>query len=328
MLDLDSSDDYTQALKILRDDEYNLLATSFPTGDDDTRRNEAWQFGVRLKRLIHAKSSMFTEITKMNTVDISKDLYAPQSQFRGLILELKKLVDQIQHCIDIEHPFESFSEDRCWLIPLSEESNQATLNIKTLKLTDSAGYKIQVSVLMLLEKLANAKDFDSMERLGETDDSGKVVAQRYKGKARADALYASHLCEPAHHELGDHARCYNPAHLVAETSSQNNRRKNCVGVVKLDDGTPEGKLLNMCPHGSFVKGQWINRCLGQRYPLGFDMALTAPQSAYHAPGESRRPPEKIKGKVKGEKKQPSPDPTNAPGAPPVSAALPASRDFF
>ena len=274
MLEQDASNDYTEALKILSANNH-WFESSFPAGDVDGRRNQAVRLGMSLKKLIQEKSKIIEDVTVLSTAQFSADLYSPQSQFRELILELKKLLDQIKSCSEVTRPFTSFSEDRCWLCP----KNHAVIRIP--ELTDAkSGFTFKVVRLSLLNKLAKAGDAGSIAKMRVLTDDGKVAARTYKGKQKVDLLQTSHLCEPAHG--GDHYRCYNPTHLIPETSQENNARKNCLGKAKIN-----GVWVNLCTHGT-PDGR--NRCLGSRIE-SFDTKLSAAQESYLPPRESRRPVE-------------------------------------
>ena len=302
MLKEDPYNDYSKTLKMLLsvDDGHPKLAESFPVADTG-RREKVVEFGISLKKYYHEKSSVFKDIIKLTKADLTADLYDQHSKFREVILELKKLIDQIQHCSEFDCPFESFSEDRCWLCPTAgfKQVNSMVM-IKTPRLADGRVLEIRVTILSLLNKLAKAGDPESIAQMAKIGQQMSALSDTVQG----DKLQTSHLCEAVHAKtLGKHIRCYNPAHLVAETAQQNSRRKNCLGVVQLATGA----LLNVCPHGTKVAGQWINRCLGQREPP-FDGELSADQKAYLAPGVRRGTPE-----------QPASRSTNVPRAPPPSA---------
>lgn len=287
MLAEDPTNDYSKVLKMLLSvDNGDLikLAQSFPAGDIE-RREKVVEFGISLKAYYHLNSSVFSDIIKLKKSEVLADLYDQHSQFRPIILEMKKLVDQIQHCSEYDHAFESFSEERCWLCP---EAGFQTINsmvsIRTPKLADKRFVEIKVTQLSLLNKLAQAGDPESIAQMAKIGQQREAESDT----PRDGMLQTSHLCEPVHaNTLGRHKRCYNPAHLIAESSQQNNRRKNCLGVVRL----ATGELLNVCPHGTkLINGQWINRCLGQREP-SIDGELSAAQEAYLAPGVPRKTPD-------------------------------------
>jgi len=284
----DPSNDYSVALTILRD-QGNI--ESFSTSDDQDRRKKITEFYNALGSLLNDNMNYVKEIRGLTSTELAKDFYKPVSRFRGITLEFRKLIDQIYLCRQYSQPFTSFAEDRCWLSPRPE------LNSLTLK--DKQRYTMKVATLSLLQKLADAGDPDSLGKMSEMyllDDDGKpvqTITGRREGhpKGFREGGFAkrqtSHLCEPAHAGTGrGHSLCYNPAHLVAETKEQNENRKNCLGKMRLPDGT----FVNVCPHGTEVDGQWINRCLGERY-TSFVWELSDAQNAYLAPGVPRSLPE-------------------------------------
>ena len=290
ILEKEPSCNYSEALQILKELNTNF-DESFPIGNDPAtieRRQNAVNLGNALRRWVNQNTTFVEDIKKSTSFELAEDFYKPDSRFRALTLELQKLIYQVHLCGKMKERFTSFGEDRCWRCG-------PTLRILTPVLKDDKPFGMQLPTMSLLQKLANAEDSESIGKMSLLSDEGKPVQQIQAGKVqqasgegtdKSAEYQTSHLCEPAYGGTGLHKRCWNPAHLVAETAQQNALRKNCLGMIKLD-----GKLHNVCWHGTKVGDKTINRCLGQLQTDWTDWEVTDDQENFLALDESRKPPE-------------------------------------
>jgi hypothetical protein len=260
----DAQDEFVRGEILLK--AVTTVEESFGPNPNDPTAAQYFKRATELQEFYKHNKRYKAKISSISTNDLAADLFSPDSKYRGIILQLARLNDQVA----LSHPdrdrtsdaqFRSLAPDRCWP---SSRVGRVDPNVKLITLdsgkrsqSDSGkrAYQIRLHTLSLVEKVSG--DLDTLSKLSKVDEkTGRLMAQGAEYET-------SHLCN---HTRGGSfwitpgqrtrviSNCYNPAHLVAESHDDNTLRINCPGKTLIN-----GRWVNLCRHGT-IESQ--KRCLG------------------------------------------------------------------
>ena len=254
----DAQDEFVRGEILLK--AVTTVEESFGPNPNDPTAAQYFKRATELQDFYKHNKRYKAKISSISSNDLAADLFSPDSKYRGIIIQLARLNDQValsqpDRDRTSDAQFRSLAPDRCWP---SSRVGRTDPNVKLI--TRDCGrhaYQIRLHTLSLVEKVTQSGDLDTLSKLSKVDEkTGRLMAQGAEYET-------SHLCN---HTRGGSfwitpgqrtrviSNCYNPAHLVAESHDDNTLRINCPGKTVID-----GRWVNLCRHGTIERQK---RCLG------------------------------------------------------------------
>ena len=235
------------------------------TSAEDRARIDAFLEQAEAIRLwFEVHRPIIAETRNLGPIEFSKDMLSLDSKYRKSILELRKITDILELCRS-PGPFISWAPERCWPSPVGVRTDKgyAIMSFGTAP----EAVRFPLHSLQLVEKISKGVEKRAAQVMLDTFITVNKNNISIFKSAKGDELETSHLCHPSR---GGSLACYNPAHLVPETRTQNMNRQRCLGTLWID-GIPH----SACDHGKDGR----DRCLGWRQnPI--DTQLSQPERSY------------------------------------------------